>query len=142
MSGAEETDKESLQERLKRAEREGERLAARRAELEASIASHGKSKAWVVGLVASAVLGVVGFAASSMRETRRIERQRLFEEEKYVRDLTDSEQSCELSRAQVKLELMNCGLAATSFRLTRPPPGPSNRPPCTCEAGDPLCSCL
>jgi uncharacterized protein HemX len=140
-------EEDALRERLRRAENEGVRLSAEKARVARLLAPRpGGSRGWLAGLAIAMVVGVLAFGASwamaSQRATEEGKRQQAALKAETVEEQRKVNE-CKLAEFRAKRALHAC--RATSPLRPTPPdpldPGPLQSR-CTCQPGDPLCSCL
>jgi hypothetical protein len=142
------TEEESLRARLRQEEVEGARLAAEKARIEKLLGADTSSRVWLVGVAISLVVAGLGFGASSVMGARRAARLRLLQEERAQAELVEEERKlddCRHAELVARLALSECAARRPLGRSPSNPldPSPPTRtPPCNCQAGDPLCSCL
>jgi hypothetical protein len=138
-------EEDALRVRLRRAENEGVRLSTEKARVARLLAPRPASRGWLAGLAVAIVVGGLGFCASWVMAVQRqvTERERqaavlkaeAVEERRRVNE-------CKLTEVDAKRALRECRARNPLGPAPSDPLVQKPKPPCTSQAGDPLCSCL
>jgi hypothetical protein len=136
-----------VREQLRRAEERVVQVRSENAALERRLFKPTGLRNWTIaGVLATALAGTLGFVISNRAGYARaaVDRDRAAEEHgKAVERRRLSTEQCKGSLDRKLAELLSCQrsrVPPAPDPAPRPPPRPG--PPCNCEAGDPLCSCL
>jgi hypothetical protein len=139
----------NAREELRAAEERIAQLREENATLQRQVVKPTGLRNWTIAaLLAAGLTGASGFVVADRagrdRTTRELE-SGAREHSRRLDEQVAATVACKLSVQKATLEFATCEEARSR---TRPPPSapsprpPPRQPPCACEAGDPLCSCL
>lgn len=139
-----------LREELERAEARVRELRESNAALEAKLLRPRAFRtAALVTMLAGLLLGTITYRVGAILGERRAARDSAAAEAAHAARMADERMildTCRLSTEKVKLDLQRCAKDRDELndlvRDRQPKPAPRATPPCMCQAGDPLCSCL
>jgi hypothetical protein len=139
-----------LREELERAEARLRELRDSNAALEAKLLRPSAFRtAALVTMLAGLLLGTATYRVGAIRGERRASRDGAAAEAAHAARMADERiilDACRLATEKVKLDLQRCAKDRDELnelvRDRQPKPSPRETPPCTCQVGDPLCSCL
>ncbi len=139
-----------LREELERAEARVRELREANAALEGKLLRPSAFRtATLVTMLASLLLGAAAYGVGALLGQRRAARDGAAAEAAHAARMADERvilDACRLSSEKVKLDLDRCAKNRDELnelvRDREPKPSPRSMPPCMCQAGDPLCSCL
>ena len=139
-----------LREELERADARVRELRESNAALEGKLLRPSALRtATLVTMLASLFLGIAAYGVGMMLGERRAARDGAAAEAAHAARMADERiilDACRLSTEKVKLDLQRCAKDRDELnelvRDREPRPPPRGTPPCRCQAGDPLCSCL